>query len=388
MFLLLLLLACLWLGYAAFGRRWRVAPLLEEPAAAAASTRSVLAVVPARNEAAELPHTLPALLAQTHRALRVVLVDDHSEDGTADVARQVAAAAGAAERLFVLDAPELPVGWTGKVWAQHQGVQRALDLGAEWIWFTDADIRHDVEVLARLLATADRWQRDFVSVMARLRCQTGVEKLLIPAFTYFFAGLYSFESIADDRSPAAGAAGGCMLVRAAVLQRAGGMAAIRDAVIDDVSLARACKQAGARLWLGYDQGVNSSRGYGTLGAIWDMVARSAYTQLRFNPVALVGCVVGLAWLFVLPVWAALTASGVMRLLGVLAYAGMIRTYLPMVGYLGCRPAWAFALPVAAALYAGMTLSSAWRHYAGAGAAWKGRAYHRPRGDGGSTRPTT
>jgi hopene-associated glycosyltransferase HpnB len=367
-------LALIWVGYAVFGRRWRIAPRLAAAGGQRPATRSVVAVVPARNEAAELPHTLPALLAQRGVPLHVVLVDDHSDDGTADVARRLAAGAGAADRLSVVTGRPLPPGWTGKVWAQHQGVERAAALGAEWVWLTDADIQHGPDVLARLLDTGGREARDMVSVMARLRCRTVFEKLLIPAFTYFFAMLYPFPSTCNDRSRAAGAAGGCVLVRRALLERAGGMAAIRDAVIDDCSLARVCKDAGGRLWLGYDPEVNSTRGYPTLAAIWDMVARSAYTQLRRNPFLLLGCIIGLAWVFLLPLAAIVAGDGVARLLGILAYGGMASTYRPMVVWLGCRPAWALAIPVSALVYTGMTVSSAWRHHRGHGAAWKGRAY--------------
>jgi len=367
------LLAAIWGGYATFGQRWRIAPRLASAESLATNPR-VVAVVPARNEAGELSETLPALLRQTYGDLTVVLVDDHSTDETAEVARRLAAESAASDRLVVITSPELPAGWTGKVWAQQQGLEQAQHLDAEWIWFTDADIRHDPDVLQRLLVTAGRQQRDFVSVMARLRCQTSFEKLLIPAFTYFFAGLYPFPQIGDDRSRTAGAAGGCMLVRAAVLDRIGGMAAIRDAVIDDVALGRACKAAGARLWLGYHPGVNSTRGYDQLGDIWNMVARSAYTQLRYNPFALIGCVLGLAYVFLIPLAAVLWGSLFAKLLGLIAYSAMVRTYRPMVMYLGNDRLWALLLPLSAVLYTGMTISSAWRHHTGGGAAWKGRSY--------------
>jgi hopene-associated glycosyltransferase HpnB len=368
------LLAALWMGWAIAGRRWRIEPRLDDAAAPVALGEGVVAVVPARNEADELPYTLGALLAQRQPSLHVILVDDHSTDGTGAVAQRLARDHGAADRLTVLPAADLPAGWTGKVWAQHQGVTAAIARGAEWIWLTDADIRHAPDVLDRLLGTAHRHGRDMVSVMARLRCETVFEKLLIPAFTYFFAGLYGFGATGTDGSRTAGAAGGCVLVRRALLERAGGMAAIRDAVIDDCSLARVCKDAGGRLWLGYDAGVESMRGYHTLGAIWDMVARSAYTQLRRNPLILLGCVAGLCYVFFLPWTALLLGPPPSRVLGLVAYAAMVRTYLPMVTWLGCSPAWALALPVSAALYTAMTVSSAVRHHRGHGAAWKGRAY--------------
>ena len=376
------LVAVVWCLHAIFGRHWRIEPLLAAAGSGAPDDAlRIVAVVPARNEADELPRTLGSLLAQDAR-LHVVLVDDHSTDGTGDVARRIAAELGMESRLTVLAAAPLPAGWTGKVWAQHQGVQAATARGADWVWLTDADIRHAPGVLARLLATAARDGRDMVSVMARLCCDTVAEKLLIPAFTYFFATLYSFHGTGDDRSRTAGAAGGCVLVRASLLERIGGMAAIRDAVIDDCALARACKDAGGRLWLGYDAGVDSTRGYASLSAIWDMVARSAYTQLRRSPLILAGCIAGLAFVFLVPTAALLFGSGLARALGLITYAAMVRTYLPMVRWLGCAPAWAAALPLSATLYAAMTVSSAWRHHRGAGAAWKGRAY----GAGGSSDP--
>lgn len=367
------LTTALWVAYAVFDRRWRIEPRLR-PADGSYDSERVVAVVPARDEAEELPRTLAALLGQEHARIEVILVDDHSQDGTADVARRVAAAAGAAERLTVITPPALPPRWAGKVWAQHHGVEEARRRAPDWIWLSDADIRHRPDVLGRLLATARREGRDFVSVMARLRCDTAWEKLLIPAFTYFFAALYPFRAVGHDGAAMAGAAGGCVLVRRDVMERIGGMVAIRDAVIDDVAFGRACKAAGARLWLGYDAGVESTRGYDDLAPIWNMVARSAYTQLGYAPWKLAGSVLGLALLFFAPVAAVLFGSGSLRLLGLAAYAAMARTYVPMNVYLGAGAAWGLALPLAAALYTGMTISSAWRHHTGAGAAWKGRAY--------------
>jgi hopene-associated glycosyltransferase HpnB len=380
--------AVVWCVHALFGRHWRIEPRLDPGVPRLAVDGRVVAVVPARNEARELPHTLPALLVQRHGDLHVVLVDDDSSDGTGMLARRIAAEVGASERLAVLAAPPLPAGWAGKVWAQAEGVRAALARGADWIWLTDADIRHEPWVLERLLATAARDGRDLVSVMARLRCATLVEKLLIPAFTYFFATLYSFQATRDDRRWTAGAAGGCILVRAPLLGRIGGMAAIRDAVIDDCALARASKDAGGRLWLGYDPGVTSTRGYPSLRAVWDMVARSAYTQLRLSPLLLAGCVLGLGWVFVLPIAAILVGTPLERVFGLVACAAMVRTYLPMVRWLGCRSTWALALPLSALLYTGMTISSAWRHHRGAGAAWKGRAYGAARGGAGAAVPTS
>ena len=370
---MVVLVALVWAAYALRGQRWQITPRLKAPSNGVAPAR-VVAIVPARNEAAELPRTLPGLLRQGEGTLHVILVDDHSTDGTTEVAHSLAAGMSASERLRVVTPPALPPGWTGKVWAQQHGFEAAKALQPEWVWLTDADIRHEPEVLERLLATAAQERRDFVSVMARLRCETAWERLLIPAFTYFFAGIYPFARVADDRAITAAAAGGCGRIRTEMLDRIGGLGAVRDAVIDDVSLARACKAVGARLWLGYDAGVNSTRGYDALGGVWDMVARTAYTQLGRSRLAVVGCVVGLALIFLVPPGALLWGRGLVRLCGLVAYLAMVRTYAPMVAYLGVARPWALLLPVAAALYAGMTVSSAWRHHHGAGAGWKGRAY--------------
>ncbi len=370
----LFLVALGWVGYAVWGRRWRVEPMLER--AYPGEWGRVVAVVPARNEALELPVTLPCLLRQTYGDFHVVLVDDHSTDNTAAVAEQLAREYGAEGRFHLVQPPPLPEGWMGKVWAQRAGYEEARRLGAAWIWFTDADIRHEPDVLERLLTTAERWERDFVSVMARLRTDTLAEKLLIPAFTYFFAMLYPFHRIARDELADAGAAGGCMLVRKELLERAGGIDAIRDAVIDDIALAKACKRAGGRLWLGYHPGVQSTRSYGSLGAIWAMVARSAYTQLNYNPLLLAVCVFGLFVVFVWPALALLGFAAGRKLWGLVAVLAMARTYLPFVRYLGCGSLWSLTLPVAATLYTAMTVTSAWWYYRGTRTRWKGREYGR------------
>lgn len=361
-----------WILYAVFGRRWWIDPVLRRPGVE--TVGRVVAVVPARNEALELPVTLPSLFRQTYPDLTVVVVDDHSVDGTAAVAERTAAEYGCAQRFRLVVPDPLPPGWMGKVWAQQRGWEEARRLGATWVWFTDADIRHAPDVLDRLLATAQTERRDFVSVMARLHCKSFWERLLIPAFTYFFAMLYPFPAVARDGSRVAAAAGGCMLIHVSLLERIGGLEAIRDAVIDDVSLAQACKSQGGRLWLGYYPGVESTRGYASLSAIWDMVARSAYSQLGYNPLALLFAVAGLLAVFVLPLVSAFCGVAGVRWWGWASYLAMVRTYAPMVRYLGCSLLWAFTLPLAALLYAGMTISSALRYYRGTRTSWKGRTY--------------
>lgn len=365
----------------------------------------VVAVVPARDEAAVLPDTLPTLLAQQVPAgcrFSVILVDDGSTDGTARVAREIAAEAGRGERLRVVPATPRPAGWAGKVHALACGVAAATEApdggpgeggeggrAPDWLLFTDADVRHRPGSLAGLLAQAGRGF-DFVSVMARLHTRTFWEKLLIPPFVFFFQLLYPFRRVADPRSRVAAAAGGCILVRRRSLEAAGGVAAIRDAVIDDVSLARRVAAAGGRLWLGLDPGIASVRPYRGLGELWAMVARSAFTQLRYRWELLVLALVGLLVFVVAPPVVAAVAAVVLGTGGtgdgaavalaaaLVAWALEAALLWPAVRHHRVAGGWAFGLPLAGLLYALMTFTSAWDHWRGRGVRWKGRAY---RGDG-------
>jgi len=344
---------------------------------------SVAAVIPARNEAEILPESLPSVLGQEYDGpFRVVLVDDRSDDGTEAAARTAAEQAGSQDRLTVLRGEPLREGWSGKVWAMHQGTASAGD--ADWIWLTDADIAHDPWVLEALVELAEREGRDLVSTMATLRIESAWDRLLIPSFVYFFAKLYPFRFVSNPRRRTAGAAGGCILVRREQLERAGGIAAIRGALIDDCALGRLIKRSGRSTWLGFSKGVRSLRGYGTLRSVWDMVARSAYTQLGHSPFLLVGTVLGMLFLYALPpvicVWGAIaallgvTGGAMAATLGGAAWALMAGSFLPMLHH--HRAGWWMAplLPLAAVLYTLMTLSSAWRHARGRGGAWKGRTY--------------
>jgi hopene-associated glycosyltransferase HpnB len=333
-------------------------------------------LVPARDEAAVLPATLPTLLGQRYPGrLRVVLADDGSTDGTGEVAR--ALAAGAPVPLDVVAVPPRPPGWAGKVWAQDRALEAAGD--APWLLLTDADIAHPPGSVAALVAAALADRRDLLSLMARLRVATGWERLVVPAFVYFFAQLYPFRWVASGR--VAAAAGGCVLLRRQALAAAGGFAAVRDAVIDDVALARAVHRAGGRLWLGLAgsedaDGVTSVRPYPRLADLWQMVARSAYTQLRRSPALLAGTVAGLLLVYVAPVVTCLAGlaagSPVAAVAGGVAWALMTASYLPQVRYSGLPAPLALTLPVAAVLYLLMTLDSARRHRQGRGATWKGR----------------
>jgi hopene-associated glycosyltransferase HpnB len=348
-----------------------------------ASWPSVVAVVPARDEAAILPETLPALLAQDYPgAFSVARVDDASTDGTGAVAGAVPTPPGTVLRVVSGSPP--PAGWAGKVWAMAQGVVAAGECG--YLLFTDADIAMEPGTLAALVRAAAGDDRALVSQMALLRAETGWERWIVPAFVYFFAQLYPFRRVGRPRARTAAAAGGCMLVRREALAAAGGLERIAGARIDDVALARLLKRGPARVrcWLGFSTGVRSRRPYPGLGGLWDMIARSAYTQLRYSPALLAGTVAGLCWLYLLPPVAAagglawLAAGGGAAAAwcagaGVAGWALMAVTYLPVLRLYGLSPLRAPCLPAIALLYTAMTVDSARRHHAGRGSEWKGRA---------------
>jgi hopene-associated glycosyltransferase HpnB len=338
----------------------------------------VVAVVPARDEAELIGETLSALAAQDYLGpWRVVLVDDNSSDGTNEAALSI----GAEGPFTVLTGSPTPEGWAGKVWALAQGVESAGD--AEWLLFTDADICHDNDVVTRLVALALADDRDLVSIMAELRTVTVWERLVVPAFVYFFAMLYPFRWVSGSERVAA-AAGGCVIVRADILARSGGLAAMRGAIIDDVTLARQIRMAGGRLWLGFDRGVQSIRAYPRLADLWQMVARSAYDELDYSPLRLLGALGGLGLLFAVPlvtlavslslaVTSALTFWTVSAMAAAaLTLALQAASYLPTIRLYRLSRWWALTLPAAGLLYGAMTASSALAHKRGRGTSWKGR----------------
>jgi hopene-associated glycosyltransferase HpnB len=336
----------------------------------------VIAVVPARDEADVIATSIGSLLAQDYPgSLRVILVDDASSDGTADVARAEAARLGATDRLNVVSGAALPAGWTGKLWAVSQGVDRAEAAAPKYLWLTDADIAHDPDNLRRLVARAEGGRYVLTSLMARLHCVTWAEKLLIPAFVLFFQMVYPFRQVNDPRDKLAGAAGGCMLADREALARAGGIAAIRTAVIDDCALGAIMKAQG-RIWLGLTDRARSIRPYETLGQVGRMVSRSAYAQLGYSPWALAGTLLGLGLIYLAPPALALFGAPLARILGAAAWLAMAVCFQPMLRFYRRSPLWGVALPLIGALYAAFTMQSAIQVWRGKGGMWKGRAQAR------------
>jgi len=368
---------------AAHGGYWRTSQRLPRVSGEPDAWPDVVAVVPARNEAAMLPVTLPALLGQDYPGvLAVIVVDDGSSDGTGEVAAGIAATAGRPLRVISGTPPPDGERWAGKVWAMAQGLRAAGP--SDYVVFTDADIAWEApDTLRRLVAAAEGDDRDLVSQMALLRTATGWERVVVPAFVYFFAQLYPFRRVNVPGSRTAAAAGGCMLVRRGALDKAGGLAPIRGALIDDVALGRLIKSQRGRTWLGLSRQVVSVRPYPGLASLWQMVARSAYTQLRYSPAVLAGTLTGLLFLYALPPAGAITGlvavlaggDGTAALAlgaGLAGWALMSLSYLPMLRLYRLSPLRAPGLPLIALLYAAMTADSARRHYAGRGAEWRGR----------------
>ncbi|MFE6689426.1 glycosyltransferase [Streptomyces sp. NPDC057743] len=343
---------------------------------------SVAVVVPARDEAAVLPASLPTLLAQKYPGrAEVFLIDDGSTDGTGALARALAADGGGLPLTVASPGAPEP-GWTGKLWAVRHGIALARERCApEYLLLTDADIAHEPDSLRELVAAARSGELDLVSQMARLRVATGWERLIVPAFVYFFGQLYPFRWVNRRGARTAAAAGGCVLLRREAAERAGVPEAIRHAVIDDVALARAVQRAGGAVWLGLADRVSSVRPYPRLAELWRMVSRTAYAQLRHRPVVLLGTVLGLALVYLAPPAALLAgvAAGapLAAALGGAAWAVMCGTFLPMLRYYRQPPWLAPLLPFTALLYLLMTVDSAVQHYRGRGAAWKGRTYGAP-----------
>jgi len=371
---------------AGHGGYWRTSEWLPRVTHEPEAWPDVVAVVPARNEAEMLPATLPALLGQEYPgALTVIVVDDGSSDGTGEVAARIARESGRPLRVIPGTPPPEPNEgdgrWAGKVWAMAQGLRAAGPAG--YVLFTDADIAWEAHTLRHLVAAAEGDDRDLVSQMALLRAATGWERVVVPAFVYFFAQLYPFRRVNAPGSRTAAAAGGCMLVRRSALERSGGLAPISGALIDDVAMGRMIKRQRGRCWLGLTRQVASVRPYPRLASLWQMVARSAYTQLNYSPALLAATLIGLLFLYVLPPAGAVIGLAVLLAggsgpaalaagAGLAGWALMSLSYLPMLRLYRLSPLRAPGLPLIALLYAGMTADSARRHHTGRGAQWRGR----------------
>jgi len=343
---------------------------------------SIAIVVPARNEADNIAQSVTSLLAQDYPAFTLVLVDDGSNDNTADIARQTAAAIGKQDRLTIVSGTPLPPRWTGKLWAVKQGIAAAEEKFApKYLMLTDADIVHAPDTLSWLVAHAEEGHRVLTSLTARWRCENLPERVHIPAFIYYFAMLYPFAWVNRPDHPMAGAAGGCMLVRADALRAAGGIDVIRDALIDDCALAGAMKKQGP-IWLGLTDRVVSIRPYTTWGEIRRMVARSAYAQLNYSPLQLIGCVAGLILTYMVPPLMALFATGWAQAFGIAAWALMTMSFQPILRFYRLSPLWGVALPAITFLFMLYTLDSAYQYAAGKGGAWKGRVQAKAHDHGG------
>ncbi|BAY75359.1 glycosyl transferase family protein [Nostoc linckia NIES-25] len=419
---LMLLSLAIWLGLLCFrGQFWRLDQQLELETLYTTSLQPVVcAVVPARNEAELLPISLRSLLLQDYPgSLHMFLVDDRSTDGTANFAEGVAYALGKSEQLHIISGEPLPPGWSGKLWAVEQGIEKASLLAPDYYFLTDADIEHDVSSLWRLVAKAEQENLDLVSLMVRLRCESFWEKLLIPAFVFFFQKLYPFRWVNNPNHPTAAAAGGSILIRKQALERIGGIQTIRQALIDDCALAKAVKRgtgemaspraeersllfpfpfslfptrrvlpnpqssiaSTGRIWLGLSTLTRSLRPYNSLATIWNMVARTAYTQLNYSPLLLLGTLLAMSLIYLVPpvglILGVLWNNWAIAFTGLFAWLLMTLAYYPTIRFYKCSFWLAFSLPAIAFLYTLMTLDSALRHWQGRGGNWKGRVYPKP-----------
>jgi hopene-associated glycosyltransferase HpnB len=319
-----------------------------------------------------------SLLGQDYPGLAVVVVDDNSQDATASVAAEAATALGAGERLSVLRGGPLPPGWTGKVWAQKQGVGAALAQDPKYLLLTDADIVYDAGALKRLVARAEAGRYALTSLMVKLSCDSFAERALIPAFVFFFQMLYPFAWVNRRDHATAAAAGGCMLVRSVALEETGGIDAICNALIDDCALAAQIKAEGP-IWLGLTDGVRSIRSYDGFGPIRRMVTRSAYAELDYSPLRLAAAMAGMALIFLAGPLLALFASGAAAAMGAAAWLMMAVAFQPILRLYGLNPLWGLALPPIALAYMTWTIESALQYARGQGGQWKGRAQAAARG---------
>ena len=369
------------------GGFWRADTFLGDNTPTPAIWPEVIAIVPARTEFELIGPAVSSLLKQNYPGpFAVILADDHSSDNTAQEAEEAANSTGRAGRLTIVRAGPLPPGWTGKIWALREGVAHSGKVAPEarYLWLTDADIEHESGNLRRLVAKAEHEGLDLVSLMAMLPCSRFWERLLLPPFIFFFQKLYPFPRVNDPGRGDAAAAGGCVLLRAEALRRAGGMEPIRNELIDDCALARRIKtrgrSGGGQIWLGLTRSARSIRPYSGFAGIWRMVVRTAYTQLGYSPLLLAGTVLGMLLTYLLPPLAALTfpwhGQTAVGLMGLFAWTLMAAAFRPTLLLYRQPFFFALLLPFAALLYTLMTIHSAIAHVLGRGGAWKDRPWKR------------
>ena len=359
------------------GGFWRVArqfaPAPAAPGEGPVPAFKVVAILPARNEAQVIADAVRSLLLQDGGdSPHVIVVDDGSTDATAAAALDAAAGLALAGRLSVLTAPPPPPGWSGKVWAMSQGVAAAGRLHPEYLLFTDADIHHDPGEIGMLVSLAVARRADLVSCMVKLHVTTPAERWLIPAFVFFFLKLYPPAWVASPHERTAGAAGGCMLVRAQALERIGGLRSLRSQIIDDCALARAIKGAGGSIWLGLTRHARSTRPYGSAAEIGRMISRTAFNQLRHSWLLLATTLAALLVTYLLPPLLLLSGQPLAMALGAAAWCLMCMAYAPMLRFYGLSAIRALSLPAVALFYAAATVHSAVQYARGHGGQWKGR----------------
>ncbi|WP_013321861.1 glycosyltransferase [Gloeothece verrucosa] len=386
---LVLLSLLIWLYLLCFrGKFWLADQRLELNNNQLSFYPSVCAVVPARNEADLLPTTLNSLLNQNYPGeFSIILIDDQSSDGTGQVALDVAQKCHQSARLTVISGQPLSSGWTGKLWAMEQGIRYAKQHSSpDYFLFTDADICHHPVNLQELVIKAEQENLALVSLMVLLRCKSFWEKVLIPAFVFFFQKLYPFPWVNDPQQKMAAAAGGCILIRRQILEDIGGLQILRKALIDDCSLAAAVKSylqteptlTEKSIWLGLTDATESFRPYPSLKSLWDLVARTAFTQLNYSPWLLIGTVIGMTIIYLIPPLSVMIGvvlgNKLMIGIGTMAWLLMLIAYFPTLKLYESSFLWGISLPGIAFLYTLMTIDSAWRHWRGQGGGWKGRVY--------------
>lgn len=375
----------IWIGLIFFhGKFWSKGPILSalspEEQAEITAWPPVYIVVPARDEAGTVREVIYSLLTQDYPGkFRVILVDDESQDGTGDLVRKMSQTLPDAinDRLTVISSAPRPAGWSGKLWALSQGVAEAekrKDLDDAFFFFTDADIVHQPTHLTALVHKACCDKLDQVSEMVELRCETLVERALIPAFVFFFAMLYPFSKVNNRASSVAAGAGGSVLIRRKALNKIGGIQVLRSALIDDVTLATHVKRSGGAIYLGHSQLACSLRPYPLLKDVWDMITRTAYVQLHYSLILLGVTILSMILIWMAPLYLMLTTRGVIKVIAIVTYCMSIVSFLPTLSRFRISSLWALALPFIALFYLAATIGSAINFYCGAGVTWKGRAY--------------